>query len=85
MHLSTGGLFMSQNHTHKFSIADEDAVRVLLTKIAVPHGSRSVDEEKLWHALDSAARQYRRSQRDVRQAFFHGLLTGYAVGLKRMR
>jgi len=33
-------------------------------------------------AFDAAARQYNRSRREVSQAFFHGLLTGYAVGLK---
>jgi hypothetical protein len=69
-------------HAHKFSIADKDAVRVLLSKLGTPNGSHSVDEGKLLRALDSAARQYSQSHHEVSQAFFHGLLTGYAVGLK---
>jgi len=76
---------MAQNlssHTHKFLIADKDAVRVLLNKLDMPSGSHNVDEEKLLQALDSAARRYNQSRHEVSQAFFHGLLTGYAVGPK---
>ena len=69
-------------HTHKFSIADKDAVRVLLNKIGAPHGSHSVDQKKLLKALAAAAKKYSQSRPGVSQAFFHGLLTGYAVGLK---
>jgi hypothetical protein len=69
-------------HTHKFSIADRDAVQVLLQKLGSPKGSREVDEERLYKALDSASRGYSQSSQTISQAFFHGLLTGYAVGLK---
>jgi hypothetical protein len=69
-------------HTHKYSIADRDAVQALIEKLAAPSGSRDVDEEKLYEALDSASRQYSESSQETRKAFFHGLLTGYAVGLK---
>lgn len=69
-------------HPHRFSIADDDAVRVLLDKLVSPSGSRSVDDRKLLHALDSAARRYSQSRKRPSQAFFHGLLTGYAVALK---
>jgi len=69
-------------HTHKFSIADDDAVQVLLNKLGAPNGSRSVDGEKLYKALASAAQRYTDSSQEISQAFFHGLLTGYAVGLK---
>lgn len=72
----------SSRHTHRFSIADKDAVRVLLNKIGTPHGSHSVDEKKLLKALAAAARKYSQSRPGVSQAFFHRLLTGYAVGLK---
>jgi hypothetical protein len=72
----------SSRHTHKFSIADEDAVSVLLNKLGAPHGSHSVDEKKLLKALATAAKKYSQSRAGVSQAFFHGLLTGYAVGLK---
>ena len=74
---------MSAKHSHKFSIADEDTVEVLVKKLAAPHGSSSVDEGKLHKALHSAALRYSQSSREISQAFFHGLLTGYAVGLKR--
>jgi hypothetical protein len=69
-------------HTHKYSIADADAVQVLLNKLGAPHGSSNVDGEKLYKALYCASQRYSQSSEESRQAFFHGLLTGYAVGLK---
>ena len=69
-------------HSHRFAIGDNEAVRVLLAKIDAPRGSHIVDERKLLQALRSAARRYDGSGQQIRQAFFHGLLTGYAVGLK---
>ena len=48
---------ISARHTHKFSIADQDAVRVLIDKLGPPHGSRSVDEKRLIEAPDIAARE----------------------------
>ena len=68
-------------HTHKFNIADDDAVQVLLNKLLV-RGSHQERREKLLKALDEASARYRESNQKVRQAFFHGLLTGYAVALK---
>jgi hypothetical protein len=67
-------------HAHKFTIADDDAVRVLLNKL-VKGGAKPARREKLLRALDDAARHYKDSNQKVRQAFFHGLLTGYAVAL----
>ncbi len=67
-------------HSHRFTIADDDAVRVLLAKL-VKGGSKQVRRDKLLRALDDAARHYKDSNQKVRQAFFHGLLTGYAVAL----
>ena len=69
-------------HTHKFSIADDDAVQVVLKKLGAPNGSSNLDGEKLYKALASAAQRYAQSKQETSQAFFHGLLTGYAVGLK---
>jgi hypothetical protein len=69
-------------HTHKFSIADKDAVQMLLEKLGAPSGSRDMDEKKLYKALQCASRRYSQSGEAVGRAFFHGLLTGYAVGLK---
>jgi hypothetical protein len=67
-------------HSHRFTIADDDAVRVLLDKL-VKGGAKPARREKLLRALDDAARHYKDSNQKVRQAFFHGLLTGYAVAL----
>jgi hypothetical protein len=72
----------SPDHAHRFTIANEDAVRVLLAKLQHPRGSSSVDERRLVRALNDAARRYAGTHAKSRQAFFHGLLTGYAVGLK---
>ena len=68
-------------HKHKYAIADEEAVQLLLKKLVAggPHQQR---REKLLKALDQAARRYKDSNQKQRQAFFHGLLTGYAVALK---
>jgi hypothetical protein len=68
-------------HTHKLGIADDEAVQILLDKLLVgaPHQER---REKLLKALDEAAARYQDSTEKERQAFFHGLLTGYAVALK---
>jgi hypothetical protein len=73
---------INPKHSHKYTIADHDAVRALLGKISAPKGSHIVDEEKLLQALACAARRYDGAHQQISQAFFHGLLTGYAVGLK---
>jgi hypothetical protein len=69
-------------HSHRFSIADKDAVRALLTKVGAPTGSHCVDGDKLVRAVGQAARQYDHARQPLAEAFFHGLLTGYAVALK---
>jgi hypothetical protein len=68
-------------HTHQYTIADDEAVKVLLDKLLIggPHQQR---REKLLKALDDAAQGYSSSTQKERKAFFHGLLTGYAVALK---
>jgi len=68
-------------HTHPFTIADDDAVRALIDKL-VGEGRKGVRRDRLLRALDDAARHYQDSNQQVRRAFFHGLLTGYAVALK---
>jgi hypothetical protein len=73
---------MARNkHSHKFTIADDEAVNVLVKKL-VNGGKHRHHREKLLRALDDAMRHYNDSNKKVRQAFFHGLLTGYAVALK---
>jgi hypothetical protein len=47
----------------------------------VKGGAKQSRRDKLLRALDDAARHYKDSSQKVRQAFFHGLLTGYAVAL----
>jgi hypothetical protein len=68
-------------HTHLHTIADDEAVKVLLDKLLIggPHQQR---REKLLKALDDASQRYSSSTQKERKAFFHGLLTGYAVALK---
>jgi len=68
-------------HTHKFDIADGQAVQVLVEKLLL-NGERQQRREKLVRALKEASRRYGDSSQKTRQAFFHGLLTGYAVALK---
>ncbi len=63
------------------TIADEQAVRELVSKM-LRWGSRQKRREKLMKAVQGASRHYKSSSRKERQAFFHGLLTGYAVALK---
>ena len=69
------------HHTHKYGIADEQAVQLLVKKL-LAGGPRQQRREKLLKALDQASRCYKDSNKKQRQAFFHGLLTGYAVALK---
>ena len=71
----------SARHSHFYTIADAKAVEVLVRKLG---GSKQgvATHERLREAVDAAAQHYKDSNRKVRQAFFHGLLTGYGVGLK---
>ena len=68
-------------HSHQYTIADDEAVKVMLDKLLAsgPHQQR---REKLLKALDEASRRYYSTTLKERKAFFHGLLTGYAVALK---
>jgi hypothetical protein len=69
-------------HSHQFTIADDEAVRALVEKLVGGRPSNQARREKLLRALDDATRHYKDSNQKVRRAFFHGLLTGYAVALK---
>ena len=68
-------------HTHQYTIADDEAVKVLLDKL-LSGGPYQQRREKLLKALDDASQRYNSSTQKERKAFFHGLLTGYAVALK---
>jgi hypothetical protein len=68
-------------HTHLYTIADDEAVQVMIDKLlsSGPHQQR---RERLLKALEEASRRYYSTTAKERKAFFHGLLTGYAVALK---
>ena len=68
-------------HTHLYTIADDEAVKVLLDKLLIsgPHQQR---REKPLKALDDASQRYTSATQKERKAFSQGLLTGYAVTLK---
>jgi hypothetical protein len=72
-------IFMA--HDHKYAIADGEAVQVLVDKM-LGGGTRHRRREKLLRALDEASQRYQNTSHKERQAFFHGVLTGYAVALK---
>lgn len=67
-------------HSHKFTIADDDAVHVLVEKLM--NGTNRQQQKRLLRAGADATRHYKDSSEKARSAFFHGLLTGYAVALK---
>ena len=56
-------------HTHQYTIADDEAVKVLLDKLlsSGPHQQR---RERLLKALEEAARRYDSSTQKERKAFF---------------
>jgi hypothetical protein len=68
-------------HTHRYTIADDEAVDVLVDKL-MSHGCHQQRREKLLKALEDASQHYNTSTEKERKAFFHGLLTGYGVALK---
>jgi len=68
-------------HRHTYGIADHDAVGEYIRKLSA-WDSRQQRREKLLKALGEAIEQFGRSSDEKREAFFHGLLTGYAVALK---
>ena len=70
-----------KHHLHRFTIADDQAVQVLVDKLHVG-GTHQQRRERLLKALEQAFERYQASNEKARQAFFHGLLTGYAVALK---
>lgn len=69
------------DHTHKFVIADEEAVQTLVGKL-IRGEAHEIRDERLLLAMEDARGRYENSNAEVRRAFFHGLLTGYAVALK---
>lgn len=72
---------MTKRHPHPFVIADSDAVRTLSAKVE-DWGQHQQRRDKLLKAFHEAASAYGNAKGKERQAFFHGLLTGYAVALK---
>ena len=70
------------SHDHKYTIADDDAVRTLMTKLAERSQQTS---QTLQSALETAMEEYETTNDRERKAFFHGMLTGYGVALQRRR
>ena len=68
-------------HSHLFTIADDEAVETLISKLE-KSGAGKVSREKLRKALETAMSEYRDTGERERKAFFHGMLTGYGVALK---
>jgi hypothetical protein len=56
-------------------------VKVLLDKL-LSSGAHQQRREKLLKAREEASRRYNSTTVKERKAFFHGLLTAYAVALK---
>jgi hypothetical protein len=69
-------------HTHKLGIADDGAVQILLDKLLAGSSHQERRRQKLLKALEEAAKHYQDSSKKERQAFLHGMLTGYAVALR---
>jgi hypothetical protein len=69
------------HHNHRYTIADDDAVKALVDKLSI-RGHLQQRRERLFQALDKASKGYASSTQKERKAFFHGLMTGYAVALK---
>jgi hypothetical protein len=72
---------MNKRHPHPFVIADPDAVQTLSEKVEA-WGQHQQRRERLLKAFREAACAYGSTRDAERRAFFHGLLTGYAVALK---
>ncbi len=68
-------------HRHPFTIGGADAVREMLNKL-MEWSPRQQRRQRLLKALERAAQGYNGAHQRELQAFFHGLLTGYAVALK---
>lgn len=67
-------------HDHKFTIGDQDAFITLLEKnTTILNGGL---RKRLLRAVQDATRRFNASNSKERDAFLHGLVTGYAVGFK---
>jgi hypothetical protein len=66
-------------HPHKYTIADDEAVRTLMTKLAESSHQTTPELQK---ALETAMEEYQTTDDQQRKAFFHGMLTGYGVALQ---
>jgi hypothetical protein len=69
---------MKNPHRHKHGIADADALCEYVRKLS-RWESHQQRRERLLKALAGAVEQGNQSTDEGRKAFFHGLLTGYAL------
>ena len=70
----------SPRNSQLLTLADDDAVEILVSGLT--GRSRQRQRDRLRAALEEAIEQYREADEKQRKAFFHGMLTGYAVALK---
>ena len=68
-------------HSHRFTIADDEAVETLMRKLEKSGFDRQ-NRSKLQQSLETAMQEYNGTSDAERKAFFHGMLTGYGVALK---
>ena len=68
-------------HTHRYTIADDEAVEVLVDKL-ISHGSHQQRREKLLKALDDASQHYNMSPDKERKAF--GMAWPLSFGSRRI-
>jgi hypothetical protein len=68
-------------HTHTLTIANDNAVRALIDKL-VDEGPRGVRREKPCLPSTKLHATTKTPTNKFPRAFFHGLLTDYAVALK---
>ena len=68
-------------HSHKYTIADDEAVETLIRKLEA-NGIELENRGKLREGFVTAMEEYREAAENERKAFFHGMLTGYGVAMK---
>lgn len=67
-------------HDHKFTIGDQDAFVTLMEKNTTTLSGDG--RKRLLRAVQDATRRFNASSSMERDAFLHGLVTGYAVAFK---
>lgn len=75
----------AKNNLSQFKVGNEVAVDVLISKITSSSNPRLQRRQRLLEAVNQAQAMYQLAQTQADPeglAFYHGLLTGYAVALQ---